>query len=73
MFPRLLVRPALAAATVFFAAACVEESLVPRSETTSRVRVPQLPASTSLSDRHLVAFKTNEPRRIPESGAGARR
>jgi subtilisin family serine protease len=61
MFSRLPLRPALAAATLLISVACVDESLTPRYETTSRVRVPQLPAAKTISDRHLVAFTTKEP------------
>jgi len=67
MFPRLSVRPALAAATVLIGAACVDESMIPSSETTSRVRVPQLPASVTPSDRHVVTFKTTEPASFAKS------
>jgi subtilisin family serine protease len=61
MFSRLSVGPALAAATVLIGAACVDESMTPSNETMSRASVPQLPASVTPSDRHVVTFKTTEP------------
>ncbi len=61
MFSRLSVRPALAAATVLIGAACVDESMTPSNESMSRAPVPQLPASVTPSDRHVVTFKTTEP------------
>ena len=67
MFSRLSVRPALAAATVLIGAACVDESMTPSSESMSRAPVPQLPASVTPSDRHVVTFKTTEPASFAKS------
>lgn len=60
MFSRLTLRPALVAAILPIAVACVDQSLMPKSETASRT-TPHFSSVVGPTDRLVVAFKAKEP------------